>query len=98
MPVPEYRYRGAGTGKCKHPLFCPLIFHHFTPYAQVCIGCALGGPASLICAVISADLGRNDKISGNKKALATISGIIDGTGSLGAALGQFVVGNTRFSL
>ena len=19
MPVPEYRYRGAGTGKCKHP-------------------------------------------------------------------------------
>ena len=21
MPVPEYRYRGAGTGKCKHPFW-----------------------------------------------------------------------------
>ena len=59
---------------------------------MVCIGCFLGGPASLICAVISADLGRHSSISGNQKALATISGIIDGTGSLGAALGQILVG------
>ena len=37
-------------------------------------------------------MGKNDKIAGNTRALSTVSGIIDGTGSLGAALGQFVVG------
>jgi len=55
-------------------------------------GVMLAGPASLICGVISADLGKHDKIQGNKQALATVTGIIDGTGSLGASLGQFVVG------
>ena len=55
-------------------------------------GCLLGGPASLICTAISADLGKNDKIAGNTQALSTVSGIIDGTGSLGAAIGQYLVG------
>lgn len=55
-------------------------------------GVMLAGPASLICGVISADLGKHDKIQGSKQALATVSGIIDGTGSLGAALGQYIVG------
>ena len=56
------------------------------------IGATLVGPASLITSVISTDLGRNSRIAGNTAAVSTVSGIIDGTGSLGAALGQFLVG------
>ena len=57
------------------------------------IGATLVGPASLITSVISTDLGRNERIAGDTAAVATVSGIIDGTGSLGAALGQFLVGS-----
>lgn len=33
-------------------------------------------------------LGRQGPVQGNKEALATVTGIVDGTGSVGAALGQ----------
>ena len=33
-------------------------------------------------------LGKQGPIQGNKAALATVTGIVDGTGSVGAALGQ----------
>ncbi|GAB1609091.1 sugar phosphate exchanger 3-like isoform X5 [Argonauta hians] len=52
------------------------------------IGVFIGGVASLISAAISADLGQQEALSKNKRALATVTGIIDGTGSLGAAIGQ----------
>ena len=32
--------------------------------------------------------GRQGPVQGNKEALATVTGIVDGTGSVGAALGQ----------
>ncbi|XP_036368929.1 sugar phosphate exchanger 3 isoform X4 [Octopus sinensis] len=51
-------------------------------------GLFIGGVASLISAAISADLGQQKTLSKNKRALATVTGIIDGTGSLGAAIGQ----------
>ena len=50
------------------------------------LGLNLGGLHHLLCVTCSADLGQK------KKATATITGIIDGTGSLGAAAGQLVVG------
>lgn len=51
-------------------------------------GFFIGGASNLISSAISADLGQQRKLKKNKKALATVTGIIDGTGSFGAAVGQ----------
>ncbi|KAJ8392204.1 hypothetical protein AAFF_G00077720 [Aldrovandia affinis] len=54
-------------------------------------GFFIGGPSNLISSAISADLGRQDALRGSKAALATVTGIVDGTGSIGAAGGQYLV-------
>ncbi|XP_077450469.1 sugar phosphate exchanger 3 isoform X2 [Stigmatopora argus] len=51
-------------------------------------GFFIGGPSNMISSAISADLGRQDAIQGSREALATVTGIVDGTGSIGAAGGQ----------
>ncbi|KAM7537381.1 hypothetical protein Aperf_G00000061630 [Anoplocephala perfoliata] len=48
------------------------------------------GPCALITTAVSADLGTQPSIQGNSKALATVTAIIDGTGSIGASLGPFL--------
>lgn len=50
-----------------------------------------GGPSNMISSAISADLGRQDALRGSQEALATVTGIVDGTGSIGAAVGQYLV-------
>ena len=55
-------------------------------------GIFVGGAAGLISGAVSADLGQNPDIENKDAALATVTGIIDGTGSLGAAIGQLVLG------
>ena len=55
-------------------------------------GFLLGGPANLISSAIASDLGNHPTIIGDSEALGTVTGIIDGTGSLGAAVGQYFVG------
>jgi OPA family glycerol-3-phosphate transporter-like MFS transporter 3 len=54
-------------------------------------GVFIGGPANLISAAVSADLGRSPSIAGNAEALSTVTGVVDGTGSVGAALGQLLI-------
>lgn len=54
-------------------------------------GFLLGGPANLLSGAISADLGTHPSLEGNSRALGTVSGIIDGTGSVGAAIGQYLI-------
>ncbi|XP_067684615.1 sugar phosphate exchanger 3-like isoform X2 [Haliotis asinina] len=54
-------------------------------------GFFISGVANLISAAVAADLGNQGPIQGNTEALATVTGIIDGTGSLGAAIGQILV-------
>ncbi|XP_043944416.1 sugar phosphate exchanger 3 [Protopterus annectens] len=54
-------------------------------------GFFIGGPSNMISSAISADLGRQEHIRGSKEALATVTGIVDGTGSVGAAVGQYLV-------
>ncbi|XP_031438934.1 sugar phosphate exchanger 3 [Clupea harengus] len=54
-------------------------------------GFFIGGPSNMISSAISADLGRQDALQGSQEALATVTGIVDGTGSLGAAAGQYLV-------
>eukprot|EP00257_Ricinus_communis_P023042 XP_015582925.1 putative glycerol-3-phosphate transporter 5 isoform X1 [Ricinus communis] len=55
-------------------------------------GLLVNGPYSLITTAVAADLGTQDAIKGNSRALATVTAIIDGTGSAGAALGPLLAG------
>lgn len=57
----------------------------------VCGG-LVNGPYSLITTAVSADLGTHKSLKGNARALSTVSAIIDGTGSVGAALGPLLAG------
>ncbi|XP_076362363.1 sugar phosphate exchanger 3-like isoform X2 [Tachypleus tridentatus] len=54
-------------------------------------GFFIAGASNLVSTAISADLGRQKVLSGNKEALSTVTGIVDGTGSAGAAIGQLLV-------
>ncbi|RZR99666.1 hypothetical protein BHM03_00029254 [Ensete ventricosum] len=55
-------------------------------------GLFVNGPYALITTAVSADLGTHSSLKGNSRALATVTSIIDGTGSVGAALGPLVTG------
>ncbi|XP_058067467.1 putative glycerol-3-phosphate transporter 5 [Magnolia sinica] len=55
-------------------------------------GLFVNGPYSLITTAVATDLGTQSVIKGNSRALATVSAIIDGTGSIGAALGPLLTG------
>ena len=55
-------------------------------------GAFVNGPYGLITTAVSADLGSHDSLRGSAKALATVTAIIDGTGSMGAALGPLLTG------
>ncbi|POM71664.1 Sugar phosphate exchanger [Phytophthora palmivora] len=66
--------------------------YNMTALLLLSSGFMLGGPANLVSTAISADLGTHESIKGNAEALATVTGIIDGTGSVGAALVQYLVG------
>uniref|UniRef100_A0A671QSL8 Sugar phosphate exchanger 3 n=1 Tax=Sinocyclocheilus anshuiensis TaxID=1608454 RepID=A0A671QSL8_9TELE len=54
-------------------------------------GFLIGGPSNMISSAISADLGRQEALQNSQEALATVTGIVDGTGSFGAAGGQYLV-------
>ncbi|XP_072115933.1 glucose-6-phosphate exchanger SLC37A1-like [Mobula birostris] len=58
------------------------------------IGCGalVNGPYALITTAVSADLGTHKSLAGNSKALSTVTAIIDGTGSIGAAIGPLLAG------
>lgn len=81
------------------PNACSLVVYALRHATQKSIGILLffagvllGGPANLISTAISADLGTHPSLNGNTQALATVTGIIDGTGSIGAAISQYIVG------
>ena len=46
-------------------------------------GAFVNGPYALITTAVSADLGTHPHLRGNARALATVTAIIDGTGSMG---------------
>ncbi|XP_068238217.1 glucose-6-phosphate exchanger SLC37A2 [Palaemon carinicauda] len=58
----------------------------------IVLGVLVNGPYSLITTAVSADLGTHESLKGNAKALATVAAIIDGTGSIGAAVGPLLAG------
>lgn len=55
-------------------------------------GLFINGPYALITTAVSADLGTHSSLKGDSRALATVTAIIDGTGSVGAALGPLLTG------
>lgn len=55
-------------------------------------GMLVNGPYALITTAVSADLGTHSSLNGNSRALATVTAIIDGTGSAGAAIGPLLTG------
>uniref|UniRef100_U5EYR0 Sugar phosphate exchanger 3 n=1 Tax=Corethrella appendiculata TaxID=1370023 RepID=U5EYR0_9DIPT len=56
------------------------------------VGALVNGPYALITTSVSAELGTHKSLNGNAKALATVTAIIDGTGSIGAAVGPLLAG------
>ncbi|XP_020595213.1 putative glycerol-3-phosphate transporter 1, partial [Phalaenopsis equestris] len=59
---------------------------------MIITGLFVNGPYALITTAVSADLGTHGSLKGNSRALATVTGIIDGTGSMGAAIGPLLTG------
>uniref|UniRef100_A0A671Q466 Glucose-6-phosphate exchanger SLC37A2 n=1 Tax=Sinocyclocheilus anshuiensis TaxID=1608454 RepID=A0A671Q466_9TELE len=55
-------------------------------------GALVNGPYALITTAVSADLGTHECLRGNSRALSTVTAIIDGTGSIGAAVGPLLAG------
>ncbi|KAF6175180.1 hypothetical protein GIB67_022861 [Kingdonia uniflora] len=55
-------------------------------------GLLVNRPYALITTTVSADLGSYYSVKGNSQALATVSAIIDGVGSAGAAIGPLLTG------
>ena len=55
-------------------------------------GFFVNGPYALITTAVSADLGSHGSLKGNGRAMATVTAIIDGTGSIGAAIGPLLTG------
>ena len=58
------------------------------------LGFFINGINNLISCACSADLGKQDALKGNARAISTVTGIIDGTGTMGAAAGQFLISYT----
>lgn len=56
------------------------------------VGLLVNGPYALITTAVSAELGTHSSLGDNSKALATVTAIIDGTGSIGAAVGPLLAG------
>ncbi|XP_034477043.1 glucose-6-phosphate exchanger SLC37A2 isoform X2 [Drosophila innubila] len=58
----------------------------------IIVGIFVNGPYALITTSVSAELGQHSSLEGNSNALATVTAIIDGTGSIGAAVGPLLAG------
>lgn len=55
------------------------------------MGCLVGGPNNIITSAVAADLADDPSIKGNNRALGTVTGIINGSGSVTAAIGQLAI-------
>ena len=58
------------------------------------LGFFISGLNNMISSACAADLGKQEALKGNTKAISTVTGIIDGTGSLGTAVGLFILSFT----
>ncbi|XP_033954806.1 glucose-6-phosphate exchanger SLC37A2 isoform X2 [Pseudochaenichthys georgianus] len=96
-------YTGGRATTCCFMLIAaaPMLFL-YNYIGQSSIGATVGmlllcgglvnGPYALITTAVSADLGTHESLRGNSRALSTVTAIIDGTGSVGAAVGPLLAG------
>lgn len=56
------------------------------------MGILVGGPNNIITSAVAADLADHPSIGGNTRVLGTVTGIINGSGSITAALGLTLIG------
>ena len=56
-------------------------------FALFNLGFLCGGVVGIVSATICADLGKIRQLNLNERALATVTGIVDGTGNIGSSLG-----------
>uniref|UniRef100_A0A671MF95 Glycerol-3-phosphate transporter-like n=1 Tax=Sinocyclocheilus anshuiensis TaxID=1608454 RepID=A0A671MF95_9TELE len=81
-------------------LAAPTVCHFADQIQEACAfkgmllvcGGLVNGPYALITTAVSADLGTHKSLKGNARALSTVTAIIDGTGSVGAAVGPLLAG------
>lgn len=71
--------------------FCTISFG-VNIFLLILVGVLVNGPYALITTAVSAELGTHASLQGDSRALATVTAIIDGTGSIGAAIGPFLAG------
>ena len=82
-------------------VLCPLlwVFAEYMDKIHITVllfmlafmGCLVGGPNNIISSAVAADLADDPSIRGNNRALGTVTGIINGSGSVTAALGQLAI-------
>lgn len=82
-------------------ILCPLlwVFSEFMNEIPIYLllvllavmGCLVGGPNNIITSAVAADLADDPSIKGNSAALGTVTGIINGSGSVTAAIGQLLI-------
>ena len=82
-------------------ILCPLLllfawYMNTLPVTMLltllCVmGCLVGGPNNIITSAVAADLADDPSIRGNNRALGTVTGIINGSGSVTAAFGQMAI-------
>merc|ERR1712210_301876 len=56
------------------------------------MGILVGGPNNIITSAVAADLAEHPSVGGNTRSLSTVTGIINGSGSITAAFGLMVIG------
>ncbi|CAL1542317.1 unnamed protein product [Lymnaea stagnalis] len=97
------RYRMRGVTCVIFLVFAaPMLFIYnqygsMVPFYANCLmlalcGLGVNGPYALITTAVSADLGTHKSIRDNSKALGIVTAVIDGTGSIGAAIGPMLTG------
>uniref|UniRef100_A0A673IT98 Glucose-6-phosphate exchanger SLC37A2 n=1 Tax=Sinocyclocheilus rhinocerous TaxID=307959 RepID=A0A673IT98_9TELE len=91
-------YSGGRATTCCAMLIiaAPMVINHsggcLLPSMLLWCGALVNGPYALITTAVSADLGTHECLRGNSRALSTVTAIIDGTGSIGAAVGPLLAG------
>ena len=61
-------------------------------WMMILVGFWVNGPVSLITTSVSQELGSHPSLNGDERLIASVTGIIDGTGSFGAAMQGILIG------
>merc|ERR1712083_277641 len=57
-----------------------------------CMGILVGGPNNIITSAVAADLASHPSVRGSSKSLGTVTGLINGTGSIISSVGLLAIG------